>query len=131
MKPLHPVRLACAALIACAATYGSIAAQPAENIESLRERATALAAESVVRNAIDDATIALFAERAVIRVEDAGRISRAKYAGLAACGVKSWQAAAPAVEREMLVSVVDGRLVRSDAMGYRAALADGLDADRK
>jgi hypothetical protein len=107
------------------------ATSAASDLDVLRERATTIAAQNVAAYWVDDARIGLFAERAVIAVDDAGSIVRAKYEALAACAVKSWQAAEPAVEREMLESVVSGRLVRTDAMGYRGALAERLTAAGK
>lgn len=119
------------ALATIAFAQVSIAAPTASDIEALRERATAVAAQNVVAFWVEDARVAQFAERAVIAVEDAARIARAKYEELAACGVKSWQAVDPAVEREMLESVISGRLVRTDGMSYRGALAEQLVAAGK
>lgn len=119
---------ACVALAAIAVTPLATATPADPDLEALRARATAVAAQNVVAYWADDARTELFAERAVIRVEDAAQLARAKYEGLAACAVKSWQAAEPALERELLESVIAGRLVRTDAMGYRGALAERLIA---
>jgi hypothetical protein len=121
----------CVALATIALAPVATAASDTSDLEALRERATAVAAQNVVAFWVEEARIELFAERAVIAVGDAVPMVRTKYEELAACAVKSWKAAEPAVEREMLESVVSGRLARADAMGYRGALAEQLAASGK